>query len=168
MALRDPVHHRQPQAGAALALGREEGLQATATRLLVHTDARVAHFDLGRLRFADCTSAQRQFATLGHRVHGVEQRRLISASRISRSRPLRRPAVDRRVGAVASRPPTLAEAERALPHRAGALYLLDDDGGDGSAAEGAPMDERARLASALAEQCGLALANIRMRNTLRQ
>ena len=45
VALRDAVDHRESQAGAALALGGEERLEAAAPRVLVHADAAVGDLD---------------------------------------------------------------------------------------------------------------------------
>ena len=46
------VHHGEPEPGAALALGREERLEAAAPRLVVHADAGVGDFDVTRSRAA--------------------------------------------------------------------------------------------------------------------
>ena len=46
--LRHAVDHREPEAGAALALGGEERLEAAAARVLVHADAGVVDFEHAR------------------------------------------------------------------------------------------------------------------------
>ena len=50
------VHHREAEAGAALALGGEERLEAAAPRLLVHADAGVADLDRDAARGAPAAS----------------------------------------------------------------------------------------------------------------
>ncbi len=50
VALGDAVDHRQPQAGAARALGGEERFETAAARVLVHAHARVLHFEQHDLR----------------------------------------------------------------------------------------------------------------------
>ncbi len=44
VAPNETVHHGEPQARAPLTLGREEGLQTATTRLLVHPNPAIAHF----------------------------------------------------------------------------------------------------------------------------
>ena len=83
MPLRDAIHHRQPEASAAFALGREEGFQATPLRVLVHADAGVAHLDDHAVPFCggravatfgrrDRARAHCQHAALRHRIDGIE------------------------------------------------------------------------------------------------
>ena len=73
MAFRHAVHHGESQAGAALALGREEGLQAAAPGFLVHAHARVADFDDDAVAAVPVAArADGQRAAVRHGVHGVE------------------------------------------------------------------------------------------------
>ena len=77
MALGDAVHHRQPEAGTAFALGGEEWLQAAAARGFVHAGAGVADLDEHAARDAlagleRMPRAQRERAALGHRVGRIE------------------------------------------------------------------------------------------------
>ncbi len=64
------VDHGEAEASAALALGREEGLQATPARFLVHADAGIRNFQLHRLARAASPHGQR--AAVRHRVDRVE------------------------------------------------------------------------------------------------
>ena len=45
VAFQHAVNHGEAEPAAVFALGRKEGLQAAPAGLLVHADARVAHFD---------------------------------------------------------------------------------------------------------------------------
>src|SRR6185312_14013397 len=79
VALSHAVDHSQTESRAAFALGGEKRLQAAAPRFLVHADARIGDFELhpvfgATLWSTDLARAGANFdgATLGHRVHGVE------------------------------------------------------------------------------------------------
>jgi hypothetical protein len=65
------VHHRQAQASAALALGGEERFQATPSGVLIHADARVAHFDLHAAGFGG-SRAQGERSAFRQRIHCIE------------------------------------------------------------------------------------------------
>ena len=69
--LHHAVDHREPQAGAALTLGREERFETAAARVVIHADAGVGdlHQHVPRVRRA---RAQRECAALGHRIDGIE------------------------------------------------------------------------------------------------
>ena len=45
-----PVNHREPEAGAALALGGEERLEAAPPSVLIHADAGIGNLHLHRAR----------------------------------------------------------------------------------------------------------------------
>ena len=94
VALHGAIHHRKSKAGAALALGREERLQTSAARFLIHPDAGVDDLEPSDLRTSACEPSA--CATLVRNVSGPPlgmastalNIRLVSASRISLSAPM--------------------------------------------------------------------------------
>ena len=78
MALDHAIDHRQAEARSALALGGEKRLQAAALRLLVHARPGVANFQVHeRAGFTlvlarNSARADRERASVRHRVHGIE------------------------------------------------------------------------------------------------
>ena len=90
MPPRHPVNHGEAEAGAALALGGEERLQATAAGLLVHSHARVRHLDIYLLRrCAELSVVLVRMVSVppSGMASTALKTRLISASRISLSIP---------------------------------------------------------------------------------
>jgi hypothetical protein len=69
--LHHSVDHREPETRAAFALGREERLEASALRVLVHADAGIADFDF-HVTAGERAGAHREGAALGHRIDGIE------------------------------------------------------------------------------------------------
>jgi len=75
VSLRHAVHHRQAQAGTALALGGEEGFEAAPPRVFIHADPRVAHVDqdsIPCIAARETAGSDRQRASGGHCVDCVE------------------------------------------------------------------------------------------------
>src|SRR6185295_7752392 len=78
VTLHGAVDHRKAKPGAAFALGGEEGLEATAARVVVHTDTAVHHFEYDAVverRVAPFRSAElRRAGAYGERavvLHGI-------------------------------------------------------------------------------------------------
>ncbi len=76
MTLRRDGHHRKTEAGAALTLGGEKGLEAALAGVLVHARADIAHLD-PHAASAACAGTEgrgrdRDRAAVGHCVDGVE------------------------------------------------------------------------------------------------
>src|SRR5689334_14023750 len=75
MALRNAVDHSEAEAGAPLALGREEGLETMATGFFAHAGTGVGDFDAdGAFAFFVLAElgAHGDRAALGHGVDGVQ------------------------------------------------------------------------------------------------
>jgi hypothetical protein len=75
VALDHAVHHGEAEAGAALALGGEERLQAAPPRFIVHADAGVRDLDPDRLdvvRAGNRARAHGQSAAVGHGIDRID------------------------------------------------------------------------------------------------
>jgi len=72
MPLDDAVHARQAEAGSAVALRREERLEAPSLHLRRHAGPRIGHLGHGGRRRRVRQRPHRERASLGHGVHGVE------------------------------------------------------------------------------------------------
>ena len=74
VTLGDAVNHREPESGAARALGREEWLQAAPSRVLIHADALVFDIQQHDLRAGAGreSGADDERAALGHGIDRVE------------------------------------------------------------------------------------------------
>ena len=80
MTLHHAIHHRQPQARAALALGGVEGLKTATPGLLVHPDSGIGdlHVHMARRIVSAATAAgdeagaQGESTAIGHGIDGIE------------------------------------------------------------------------------------------------